>query len=134
MLVRLNELAHRRTDFAFETTLASRSFAPWLKAQMEQGYEFHLVFLWLPSADMAVRRVRDRVRRGGHEVPEQTVRRRFHRGIRNFLEIYRGLANSWQVADNSGRFPKRIAHDERFDEPIIDHPELWDRFLASAKP
>lgn len=133
MLSRLDELARRRADIAFETTLASRSFAPWISAQLEEGYEFHLVFLWLPSADMAVRRVRDRVERGGHEVPEETVRRRFARGLSNFQEIYRELANSWQVADNSGRYPKRIAHDERFDQPIIDDPELRERFLLSAK-
>ncbi len=88
MLSRLNELARRRADIAFETTLASRSFAPWISAQVEEGYEFHLVFLWLPSADIAVRRVRDRVERGGHEVPEETVRRRFARGLSNFQEIY----------------------------------------------
>jgi predicted ABC-type ATPase len=132
MLSWLDELARRRSNIAFETTLASRSFGPWLKEQKETGYEFHLVYLWLPDPEMAVRRVRDRVHRGGHHVPEETVRRRFTRGIRNFLDIYSGMANTWQVADNSGTRPRRIAHHEGFDAPVVDEPELWQRFRESA--
>ena len=70
MLKRLRELAARRVSFAFETTLASRSYAPWLRELQADGYEVHLFFLWLPNADMAVARVADRVRAGGHDVPE----------------------------------------------------------------
>jgi predicted ABC-type ATPase len=73
MLTRLRELAAARADFAFESTLASRSFARWLESLTSGGYRFHLVFLWLPSADLAVARVRDRVRQGGHDVPETTT-------------------------------------------------------------
>lgn len=65
MVARLKELARTRANFAFETTLASRSFAPWLASLVAGGYRFHLVFLWLPSADLAVARVADRVRLGG---------------------------------------------------------------------
>ena len=97
----LRQLADRRRDFAFETTLASRSLAPWLAALIRTGYEFHLVFLWLPSAEFAVHRVADRVRMGGHHVPEATVRRRYERGLRNFFRLYRSLATSWRMYDNS---------------------------------
>src|SRR6516225_8899139 len=68
MLARLRELARQRSSFAFETTLASRSFAPWLKDLLATRYQFHLVFLWLPSPDLAVARVAARVREGGHDV------------------------------------------------------------------
>ena len=101
MLARLHQLAARRRDFAFETTLASRSLAPWLADLLGTGYEFHLVFLWLPSADFAVQRVADRVRMGGHHVPEATVRRRYERGLRNFFRLYQPLATSWRMYDNS---------------------------------
>jgi predicted ABC-type ATPase len=101
MLERLHILAQKHIDFAFESTMASRSFAPWLSGLRAKGYELHLVFLWLPTADLAVQRVRERVRAGGHDVPEETIRRRFGRGIRNFLDLYRPLANTWRVYDNS---------------------------------
>src|ERR1700761_5342526 len=77
MLHRLNELARERVDFAFETTLASRSFAPWLRKRQEEGYRFNLFFAWLPHPDMAVNRVAARVAAGGHNVPEADVRRRY---------------------------------------------------------
>ena len=70
MLERLYRLTAERADVAFETTLASRSFAPWIKTLIETGYAFRIVFFWLPSADMAVERVRERVLEGGHDVPE----------------------------------------------------------------
>ena len=87
MLQRIRELAKQRVSFAFETTLASRSFARWLAELVRTGYQFHLVFLWLPSADFAVDRVADRVRLGGHSVPEATVRRRYAAGLRNFFGL-----------------------------------------------
>ena len=87
MLTRLRELARQRVDFAFEATLASRRFAPWLADLRRSGYLVHLLFLWLPSADLAVERVVERVRAGGHAVPEATVRRRYSAGLRNFFAL-----------------------------------------------
>jgi predicted ABC-type ATPase len=72
MLERLRALADKRIDFAFETTMASRSFAPWLRELAGRGYQVHLVFLWLPTPDLAVQRPRA-VRSGGHDVPEETI-------------------------------------------------------------
>ncbi|HEY1381459.1 MAG TPA: zeta toxin family protein, partial [Gemmataceae bacterium] len=74
MLARIHELARIGADFAFETTLASRHFAQLIVDWKQAGYQFHLVFLSLPSAEMAIHRVRDRVRRGGHHVPDDRVR------------------------------------------------------------
>ena len=101
MLRRIKELAAKRESFAFETTLASRSFAPWLRDLVKSGYRFHLVFLWLPSAAAAVARVAERVSLGGHDVPVATVRRRYKAGLKNFFELYRSLSTTWQVIDNS---------------------------------
>jgi predicted ABC-type ATPase len=101
MRKRLQELARERKDFAFETTLASRSFAPWLAELADGGYDVYLIFLWLPSAHFAVARVAERVRRGGHGIPEETIRRRYRAGLRNFWELYQPLATTWQFYDNS---------------------------------
>ena len=81
MLARLRELARQRVTFAFETTLASRSFAPWLADLKDAGYAVDLMFLWLPSADFAIQRVADRVRRGGHTVAPETIRRKYRSGL-----------------------------------------------------
>jgi predicted ABC-type ATPase len=108
MLSRLKELAARRENFAFETTMASRTFLPWLKSLVISGYSVHVIFLWLPSAKAAVARVAERVRQGGHSVPEATIRRRYVSGLANFLNAYRGLAKSWQVFDNSRRGKPRL--------------------------
>ena len=101
MLSRLQELAQRRQSFAFETTLASRHFAPWLRRLVESGYSVDILFLWLPSPDLAVARVRSRVMLGGHDVPEAVVRRRYRRGLRNFFELYQPLATTWRVYDSA---------------------------------
>jgi len=101
MLARLDELAHRHETFAFETTLASRSFAPWLRARRDEGYDVYLVFLWLPNPEAAARRVADRVRRGGHNVPSDIVRRRYAAGLRNFFELYQELTTEWRMYDTS---------------------------------
>ncbi len=95
MLARLRELARQRSSFAFETTLASRSFAPWIADLTRTGYQFHLVFLWLPHPDIAVARVAARVRDGGHDVPEETVRRRYEAGLTNFFRLYQPMATTW---------------------------------------
>lgn len=92
MLNRLDQLTALGVNVAFESTLASRSFAPMIKRLTAEGYRFHLLFLWLPSADMAVNRVYERVASGGHHVPEEVIRRRYAAGLRNFFQIYARLA------------------------------------------
>ncbi len=101
MLDRIRQLGAQRHSFAFETTMASRSLAPWLVELMKNGYEFHVVFLWLPNADFAIQRVTDRVRLGGHNVPEAVIRRRYDRGLRNFFQVYQPMATAWRLCDNT---------------------------------
>ncbi|APW59248.1 zeta toxin family protein [Paludisphaera borealis] len=133
MLARLKELAADREDFAFETTLATRSFAPWLKSLIADGYEFHLVFLWLPSADLAVARVADRVRQGGHDVPEETIRRRYAAGIQNFQTLYRPIATSWQVYNNAKSLELRlVAHGSGAKIEAVRLPKVWRRIECEA--
>jgi predicted ABC-type ATPase len=100
-LDRIHNLAKGRESFSFETTLAAKTFAPALRRMQRNGFLIHVIYLWLPSADMAVQRVAARVRSGGHAIPEVEVRRRYDRGLRNFFNIYRQIADSWLMLDNS---------------------------------
>lgn len=110
MLRRMNELAATKSDFALESTLSSRSLAPWIERMQADGYVFHMIYLWLSGADLAVQRVAERVRRGGHNVPEDVVRRRYTRSLSNFFNIYRPIADSWLMLDNTAiDAPKPIA-------------------------
>ena len=128
MLVRMQQLAEANMNFAFETTLASRTFAPWLARLKGRGYHVHVLFLWLDSANLAVNRVAGRVRRGGHDVPEQTVRRQYERGLRNFFNLYVPRADSWQMFDNSsaGR-PRLIASGQGERAERVADASPWRR-------
>ena len=127
MLRRLHELSEQRQSFAFETTLAARSYAPWIKRLRSSGYEMHLLFICLRSAELAIERVAERVRRGGHIIPEPEIRRRYQRGLQNLFELYVPLANTWAIYDNSGRAsPLMIAAGEINQSPRIARPELWE--------
>jgi predicted ABC-type ATPase len=134
MLTRLKELATASHSFAFETTLASRSYAPWLKELHHSGYKVHLIFLWLPSADAAVARVADRVRAGGHHVPEETIRRRYKAGLKNLMQLYIPLADSWQVVDNSLKeFALPVATGGQKGVAQISEPLTWQSIQANMK-
>ncbi len=110
MLRRMKELAELRENFALESTLSSRSLAPWLIKLRTNGYVVHLIFLWLVNANLAVKRVAERVKTGGHDIPEEIVRRRYTRSIGNFFNIYRPIADSWLMLDNSMQdSPKPVA-------------------------
>ena len=132
MLQRLRELAASRVSFAFETTLASRTFARFiteLRTPAGGGYRLHLAYFWLPSAEMAVARVAQRVRASGHHVPDDVVRRRYARGLWNFLHLYRPIADSWALyngASPTGPVPIAEASGDRVQ---IYDGILWDRIL-----
>lgn len=131
MLEHLHELAAARKSFALETTLSGRAYARWLGELAREGYAVHLFYYWLRNPDMAIRRVADRVRAGGHHVPDDTVRRRYTRSVRNFLELYRPIVTTWQVYDNSDNDRRLIAFNNSFFDTVVD-PDLWDAFNRSA--
>ncbi len=125
MLERIHHLANNNENFAFETTLASRTFAPWIAKLRENGYFFHLTFLLLESPDLAVSRVAERVKMGGHNVPEETIRRRYTSGLKNFFNLYEPLADSWQMYDNSkASNPIQIAIKVNNSTTISNQP-IW---------
>jgi predicted ABC-type ATPase len=128
MLDRLHELAKQRANFAFETTLAARSYAGWLKSLRESGYTVHLFYFWLASADLAVARVAQRVSQGGHDVPESTVRQRYSRSIHNFFHLYRPLVSAWDVYDNTRSGPPElVASGTLGGEAVVTNEPVWNQ-------
>lgn len=126
MLERLRAIAELRWDFAFETTLSGRSQAAWLRELRTAGYRTQLTFLSLPSADLAVARVADRVRRGGHHVSDAVVRRRFVAGLRNLFSVYMPAVDAWNVYDNADVVSPRLIASRAFGaSAVIADAEAW---------
>lgn len=101
MLDRIDELSKKKLTFGFETTLSGRGYLNFIKRLQAEGYSVKLYFLWLQSVDAAIARVAERVSRGGHNIPEQTIRRRYKSGLRNFFSSYECIADEWVIFDSS---------------------------------
>jgi len=121
VLQQIHEFSSRGVDFAFETTLSGVSYARALTGLKKKGYAVHLFFLCIPSPELAIQRIKDRVRDGGHNVPPEDVRRRFFRGINNFFKVYEPLLDSWMMFDNSEAKPVLIAKRKNGHKEVIDH-------------
>jgi predicted ABC-type ATPase len=111
--------------FGFETTLAGRAHVKVVQQLKGRGYKLHVFFLWLPDVDLALSRIKERVSRGGHNVPEKDVRRRYERSIKNFFLLYRGYADSWSLFDNTGVPPQMIASQVQKDI-IVREPTMYN--------
>lgn len=127
MLRRLNELASAREDFAFESTLASRSFAPFLRRLKASGYHIAIYYFSLANAALAVRRVKLRVSLGGHDVPADVVRRRFTRSRANFFALYALLADDWALFDNSHAGQARLIAEFSQQQLQVKDAFIWTR-------
>jgi predicted ABC-type ATPase len=88
----------------------------------------HLVFLWLPSAEMAIARVQARVKSGGHDVPSTTIERRYYAGLKNFFSLYIPLATTWRLVDNSSQ-RRKIASAKQDEDPAIFDPSIWSELV-----
>ncbi len=128
MLEQIHSLAERGLDFGFETTLSGKTYVKLLQDMRKRGYLIHIFFLWITNVKLALERIELRIRNGGHHIPESIVRRRFDRSLPNFLRIYKPLADSWAIFDNSGDTPKIIAFEESGKFEILD-PGLFDILL-----
>jgi predicted ABC-type ATPase len=109
LLSRMRQLISQRRDFGFETTLAGRAYVSLFRQMKDRGYRLHLFYLWLPSVELAIARVADRVELGGHNVPEDVIRRRFAVGGRNLIESYLPLFDTWMLFDSSTHRPREVA-------------------------
>jgi len=128
VLEQLEDLELHRASFAVETTLAGRTLAPRVARLRQAGYRFRLIFVWLPSADLSVQRVASRVRSGGHDIPEATIRRRYDSGLSNFFSLYQPIADKWTVLETArGGTPAIIAEGRIGGDVRIEDPVLWLR-------
>jgi predicted ABC-type ATPase len=130
-LARIRELMRQKKDFAFETTLSGKSYTALLSELRAAGYRITLIFLWLPSLDLAMKRVADRVRKGGHDIPKEAIRRRFHRGIRNLFQRYRDLCDFVVIYDNSTTNPKSVASIVG-GKTMVMRRDLYETILKSG--
>lgn len=112
MIRHINVCVRKSESFAFETTLSGKGHYKKINKWKSQGYEIILYFLKLPSVEVAIERVKLRVSKGGHNVPEQVIRRRFEKGWKNFNTLYKPLADSWTIFDTSGDIPVIIDESE----------------------
>jgi predicted ABC-type ATPase len=110
MLDQIHEHVRRSESFAFETTLSGKVYAQLIPKWRDAGYVVKLFFLSLPNVELAVRRVKNRVSQGGHDVPVPVIHRRFAAGLRNFQTIYKNLVDEWALYDNSGE-PARLLEE-----------------------
>ena len=120
MLKRINTLVYDKQDFAFETTLSGRAYVVVLRRVKQAGFRLHLFYLWIPSPELALLRIRYRVQSGGHNVPEPDVRRRFARTLGNLFRLYRSLLDTLHFFDNSSDTPRLIFKDEAGEITVND--------------
>jgi predicted ABC-type ATPase len=126
MLSRIHELMKTRVDFAFETTLATRSYVSLVKTAQEHGYDVTLLFIWLDSPTTAIQRVADRVNEGGHNIPDNVIERRYYRGIFNLINLYIPICNRWIVVNNKDVVPELVAKGAHNEENMIQNHYIWD--------
>ena len=112
MIQHINECIRKNESFAFESTLSGKGYYKKINEWKKQGYAIVIYFFKLPSVEFAIERVKLRVAKGGHNVPEQDIRRRFERSWNNFNTLYKPLADSWAIFDTSGDIPAIIAESE----------------------
>jgi len=131
VLSKIHELADKNKTFGFETTLAGRSYTRLLVALKKKNYDIRLFFLWLPSVELAIKRVSDRVAQGGHDVPETDIRRRYKRGLRNFWSVYGPLVDDWILFQNDTNTPITLMYGQGTDYQVLDE-EAWSQIQKVA--
>jgi predicted ABC-type ATPase len=133
VLERIAEFTEARTDFAFETTLSGRAYLPLLRRVKKAGFRLHLFYLWIPSPELALLRIRYRVQGGGHHVPEPDVRRRFGRTLGNLFRLYPPLLDTLHFFDNSSEIPRLIFKEEAGETTVTD-AALYEQLSRRFKP
>lgn len=132
VLEQIRSLADKNLDFAFETTLAGKSYVSFLKRLREKSYSINLFFLWIPNVELALSRIKDRVASGGHDVPAIDVKRRFHRGLYNFFKYYKPLTDTWLLFNNADIAPRLIAQEKDGKTEVVDR-ELFEKITSKMR-
>ncbi len=125
MLQRINELLVLGDDFAIETTLTTRSYVSLIQKAKGLGYKVSLIYIWLNSPQLAIERVAERVKNGGHNIPTDVIERRYFRGVKNLFELFIPICDLWTVADNTYGNLIQVASKNEI-ENVIEDVELWN--------
>ncbi len=128
MLGRIEELLHKGITFAIETTLATRSYHALVSKAHKLGYFVHLLYIWLSSPQLAIKRVAQRVSEGGHNIPTDVIVRRYHHGIDNLFNLFMPIVDSWTIIDNTRCRPRVVANDT-----LTLAPEIYERIKNDGK-
>jgi hypothetical protein len=131
MLARMDELFQKGETFAFETTLATKSYKQKIEWAQANGYEVTLLFFWLRNVTMAKERVAQRVAEGGHSIPSETIERRYHNGIANLFAIYIDMVDICYIFDNSEGERTPIAKKYKGGKEIIYNTDLYNQMKSS---
>ncbi len=132
MLLKMNYLFNRKEDFAIATTLATRSLKRMIVKSRAQGYNVTILYFWLNSPELAIERVRARVASGGHNIPDEVVRRRYTAGLHYFFNVYRQMADRWILADNS-KIPFKVVAEGQKDLLTIKDEETYNIISEMAE-
>jgi predicted ABC-type ATPase len=127
MVERIDELLNSGDDFAFETTLTTLSYLNTIKKAKEKGYSVNLLYFWLNDVNLAIERVKTRVIEGGHNIPEETIRRRYFRGIYNLTNKFIALCDYWIVINNSSRPFTFVAEGQGASEMNVQDNLVWQQ-------
>ncbi|MCK4463222.1 MAG: zeta toxin family protein [Candidatus Omnitrophica bacterium] len=119
VLEQIREFSENGVDFGFETTMSGKTYLKYFKMLKVKRYKIHIFFLWIPSSQLALARVKDRVSQGGHNVPVKDVKRRFKRSMEKFFKEYRLLADKWILFNNEGIKPQIIAKKQNAHIDVI---------------
>jgi predicted ABC-type ATPase len=123
--MRINKLVENGENFAFETTLSTKSYVQFIAKAKSLGYRVTCLFFWLNSEELAVSRVKTRVEEGGHNIPEEVILRRYRSGLRNFFNLFLPKFDNWLLVNNSGPNYEIVA-DGSSAETTIHDPTLWN--------
>ena len=133
MLQCIEELLAREESFSIETTLATRSYVNLVHRAHNKGYRVTLLFFWLNSPELAIQRVAERVSKGGHDIPEDIIRRRYVSGIQNLFNLYAAEVDSWSIYDNSTTFRRNVAVGGKTIKTVINNEEIYNQIISHVR-
>jgi predicted ABC-type ATPase len=133
MLSRIQELKQKGVNFAFETTLASRSFVNVIESCKKDGYSVTLLYFWLSSPELAIKRVHERVKDGGHNIPEEVIRRRYFKGLKNLFNLYQNKCDLVLIFDNSDRISELLYEKSTNSKEFIYNDLKFQAIISIVK-
>lgn len=133
MLKRIEELLAREESFSIETTLATRSYVNLVRRAHNKGYRVTLLFFWLNSPELAIQRVAERVSKGGHDIPEDIIRRRYVSGIQNLFNLYAAEVDAWSIYDNSTTLRRNVAVGGKTIKTVINNEEIYNQIISHVR-